>query len=118
MELTGHFPYDISKYYDGTAYVADGNKGYYVCTLADGIEKYVPFDLSVLSQYSDGMATSPSEAVFMPEIMQFKMTAFMNDGTQLDFYVDIKGDDAGKARVYATEGSGSGMVISSLVRLN
>lgn len=118
MELTGHFPYDISKYYDGTAYVADGNKGYYICTLADGIEKYVPFDLSVLSQYSDGMATSPSEAVFMPEIMQFKMTAFMNDGTQLDFYVDIQGDDAGKARVYATEGSGSGMVISSLVRLN
>ncbi len=118
MELTGHFPYDISKYYDGTAYVADGNKGYYICTLADGIERYVPFDLSVLSQYSDGMVTSPSEAVFMPEIMQFKMTAFMNDGTQLDFYVDIQGDDAGKARVYATEGSGSGMVISSLVRLN
>ena len=46
------------------------------------------------------------------------MTAFMNDGTQLDFYVDIQGDEAGKARVFATEGSGSGMVISSLVRLN
>jgi len=118
MELTGHFPYDISKYYDGTAYVADGNRGYYVCSLADGVESYVPFDLSALSQYSEGMATSPSEAVFMPEIMEFRMTAFMNDGTQLDFYVDIQGDEAGKARVFATEGSGSGMVISSLVRLN
>ena len=118
MELTGHFPYDISKYYDGTAYVADGNRGYYVCSLADGVESYVPFDLSALSQYSEGMATSPSEAVFMPEIMEFRMTAFMNDGTQLDFYVDIQGNEAGKARVFATEGSGSGMVISSLVRLN
>ena len=118
VELSERFPIYLSEYYDGVAYVADGNKGYYACSLVTGEESYVPFDFSALSQYSGGMATLPSDAVFLPEIMAYKMTAFMIDGTQLDFYVDVLGDDAGKARVYATEGSGSGMVISSLVRLN
>ena len=118
VELSERFPIYLSEYYDGVAYVADGNKGYYACSLVTGTENYVPFDFSALSQYSGGMATLPSDAVFLPEIMAYKMTAFMIGGTQLDFYVDVLGDDAGKARVYATEGSGSGMVISSLVRLN
>ena len=117
IPLIGHFPTDISEYYDGVAYVADGNRGYYECSLATGVDRYVSFDFSALDQYS-GIATSPSNAVFIPEIMEFKLTAFMNDGTQLDFYVDVQGDEAGKARVFATEGSGSGLVISSLVRLN
>ena len=118
VEISERFPLYLSEYYDGVAYVADGNKGYYACSLVTGEESYVPFDFSALSQYSGGMATLPSDAVFLPEIMAYKMTAFMIDGTQLDFYVDVTGPDAGKSRVYVTEGSGSGMVISSLVRLN
>ena len=118
VEISERFPLYLSEYYDGVAYVADGNKGYYACSLVTGEESYVPFDFSALSQYSGGMATLPSDAVFLPEIMAYKMTAFMIDGTQLDFYVDVTGPDVGKSRVYVTEGSGSGMVISSLVRLN
>ena len=118
VEISERFPIYLSEYYDGVAYVADGNKGYYACSLVTGTENYVPFDFSALSQYSGGMATLPSDAVFLPEIMAYKMTAFMIDGTQLDFYVDVTGPDAGKSRVYTTESGGAGLVISSMVRLN
>ena len=116
MEINGHFPSRMSEYYDGIAYVPDGNNGYYECSLATAQEKYISIDLSAVRQYR--LATQLTNPVFDPSLMEFTMTAFTQDGTQLTVYVDVLGENAGKARVFVTESGGAGMVITSLVRLN
>ena len=116
IELPGHFPNRMSEYYDGMAYVSKGNTGYYECSLATAQERYVEFDLTALNQYS--LSTQLTDAVFDPSIKALTMMAFLHDGTKLTVYVDVEGENAGKARVFTTAASGAGMVISSLVRLN
>lgn len=116
--LPKSFPERITDYYNGVAYRANGNAGYYECSLATAEEKYVEFDFSELSEYWSRLAQLPSNAKFDPSLMAFTMTAFMIDGTKLTFYVDVEGENAGKARIYTTQAEGSGLVIQSLVRLN
>ena len=117
-ELSGHFPSRMNQYYDGVAYVADGNTGYYECSLATAQEKRVSIDFTEMNQYMSELSTQLSEPQFDSSIMAFSMTAFTRSGIKLTVYVDVEGENAGKARVFTTAASGAGMVISSLVRLN
>lgn len=117
-ELSGRFPSRMNQYYDGVAYVADGNTGYYECSLATAQEKRISFDFTALNRYMSELSTQLSEPQFDSSLMAFTMTAFTRSGTKLTIYVDVTGQDAGKARVYTTESGGAGLVITSMVRLN
>ena len=117
-ELSGRFPSRMNQYYDGVAYVADGNTGYYECSLATAQEKRVSIDFTEMNRYMSELSTQLSEPQFDSSLMAFTMTAFTRSGTKLTIYVDVTGQNAGKARVYTTESGGAGLVISSMVRLN
>ena len=117
-ELSGRFPSRMNQYYDGVAYVADGNTGYYECSLATAQEKRVSIDFTEMNRYMSELSTQLTEPQIDSSLMAFTMTAITRSGTKLTIYVDVTGQNAGKARVYTTESGGAGLVISSMVRLN
>lgn len=118
VELPTHFPQNLNEFHDGVAYVADGNTGYYECSLSTVQETLVPIDLTALSQYRSSMTTDLSAPKYDNALGVLVMTAYLQDGTRLTVYVDVDGPDKAKARVFATQAHGAGVVISSLVRLN
>ncbi len=118
VELPPHFPQDLNEFHDGVAYVPNGNTGYYECSLSTVQETLVPIDLTALSQYRSSMTTDLSAPKYDKALGVLVMTAYLQDGTRLTVYIDVDGPDKAKARVFATQAHGAGVVISSLVRLN
>jgi len=125
-QLPYRYPDGLENYYDGVAYILD-NYGenhpteYWICDLAADDAESHPINWgNVLDPYNQMMVQSTMHGFwFSPGCMAFISSCALTDGRQLNFFIDVVGENAGQVRTAITgEQGAAGKVISTLVRLN
>ena len=125
-QLPYRYPDGLENYYDGVAYILD-NYGdnhpteYWICDLsADDAESHPINWGNALDPYNQMMVQSTMHGFwFSPGCMAFISSCALTDGRQLNFFIDVVGENAGQVRTAITgEQGAAGKVISTLVRLN
>ena len=117
--LPDHYPSNEGAYVDGVAYVADGTAGYWECDLSREAAGYVTLDWSSAAEYQAKIVPGTLRLVrFEAASLTLQYIAYMTNGTELNFYTSVSG--AGKGVIKTTVGSdgNSGVVVTTMVRLN
>ena len=117
--LPDRYPSLQNDYVDGVAYVADGTAGYWECDLDKDAAEYVTLDWSSAAQYQGQIVPRTLKLVrFEAASMTLQYSASLTDGTILDFYTSVIGNDKGRIKTSIGSENNAGMVVTTMVRLN
>lgn len=121
--LPAYYPSDESAYYDGIAYTIDPENplpgSFYICDLAKDAAEEVTIDYSALAEYLMKVVPGKNGGFsYNPNTQSFNSSLLLTDGTTLNIYVYVSGENKGKAVVFREGENTAGQVISVMVRLN
>ncbi len=122
--LPAHYPGDENSYYDGIAYSVDDPQNplpssFYICDLSKDAAEEVTIDYSALAEYLMKIVPGKSGSIsYDPNTQSFRSSLLLTDGTTLNIYVYVSGENKGKAVVFREGENTAGQVISVMVRLN
>ncbi len=122
--LPAHYPSDENAYYDGIGFSIDDPQNplpnsFYICDLAKEVAEEVTIDYSALSEYMSKIVPGKSGSIgYDPNTQSFKSSLMLTDGTTLNVYIYVSGENKGKALVFREGENTAGQVISVMVRLN
>ena len=116
--LPAYYPND--GYYQGIAYVMDGDQqAFYICDLSKSEAERVMIDYSELnSDYSIVKSTISANWEYSPRAQAFRKSALTIDGYETTIILPVVGENKGKVCVYKAGDTTAGQVISVMVRLN
>lgn len=117
--LPQHYPDREDEYVNGVGYTVDGTSGYWECDLAKDQAEYVALDWSEASEYQGRIVPGTLRMDrFEAASLTIQFKAQMSDGTKLDFYTSVVGEDRGKIKGTVSGQNIAGMTVTTMVRLN
>jgi hypothetical protein len=115
--LPAHYPDREDEYVNGVGYTMDGTAGFWECDLSKDKAEYVELDWSEATQYQIVTGTLRLDRFEAASLtLQFK--AQTSNGTRLDFYASVTGEDRGKIKGTVSGQNNAGMTVTTMVRLN
>jgi hypothetical protein len=122
--LPAHYPGGENNYYDGIAYSVDDPQNplpssFYICDLSKDAAEEVTIDYSALDEYLMKIVPGKNGSIsYDPNTQSFRSSLLLTDGTTLNIYIYVSGENKGKALVFREGENTAGQVISVMVRLN
>ena len=117
--LPAHYPDRQDEYVDGVGYTVDGTSGFWECDLSKDAAEYVALDWSSASEYQGKIVPGTLQMErFEAASLTLQFKASMTNGTKLNFYTSVVGEDRGKIKTSIGGENNAGMVVTTMVRLN
>ena len=122
--LPAHYPDGENNYYDGIAYSIDDPQNplpssFFICDLSKDAAEEVTIDYSALAEYLMKIVPGKNGSIgYDPNTQSFRSSLMLTDGTTLNVYIYVSGENKGKALVFREGENTAGQVISVMVRLN
>ena len=117
--LPEHYPDLQSEYVNGVGYTVDGTAGFWECDLSKDAAEYVALDWSSAAEYQSKIVPGTLKMErFEAASLTLQFKASLTNGTQLNFYASVVGDDRGKIKTTIGSENNAGMVVTTMVRLN
>ena len=116
-DMPDHYPYSAggvrSRYFEGIAYEADGDAGFWICDLSKSEAEYVPLDKSGIASYNiSSMVMEHFEAGNMT--MKYRCATPNGD---VYAFATVKGANRGKLAVITGDDGSAGYIINVLLNL-
>ena len=117
--LPAHYPDREDEYVNGVGYTVDGTAGFWECDLSKDAAVYVALDWSSAAEYQSKIVPGTLQMLrFEAGSLTLQFKASMTDGTKLEFYTSVVGEDKGKIKTSVGGANNAGMVVTTMVRLN